>query len=365
MKTLFFLGHPAHYHLFKHTIWGLKQKGHDVRIYIKTKDILEALLRETRLEYTNVLPEGRKSSRVAILFGVLKRDWRLLKLLYNNRVDLMVGSEPSLTHIGKMLQIPTLYFAEDDVRVTPQIANNITFPFATHIISPTSCELMSWSKKKIAYQGYQKLAYLHPNRFTPQLERISDVIDINERNFLIRLSNLSAHHDFGLFGLNNDLVVRITQILSEHGNVFISAEGRLPSALKKYELRTNLKDIHHILSFTELLISDSQSMSVEAAMLGTPSIRFSDFAGKISVLEELEYKYGLTYGIRPSNPEKLIRTIKKLISTPNLKDVWQHLRWKMLSEKIDVTAFMVWLIENYPKSVRLIKNNPEYQFKFK
>ena len=106
-------------------------------------------------------------------------------------------------------------------------------------------------------------------------------------------------------------------------------------------------------------------MSVEAAMLGTPSIRFSDFAGKISVLEELEYKYGLTYGIRPSNPEKLIRTIKKLISTPNLKDVWQHLRWKMLSEKIDVTAFMVWLIENYPKSVRLIKNNPEYQFKFK
>ena len=365
MKILFFLGHPAHYHLFKHTIWELKQKGFDVRIYIKTKDILEALLREARLEYTNILPDGRKSSRVAILFGVLKRDWRLLKSLYNNRVDLMVGSEPSLTHIGKLLRIPTLYFAEDDVSMTPQIANMLTFPFATHIISPIPCEMMSWSKKKIAYHGYQKLAYLHPNRFTPQLERISEVIDINEQNFLIRLSKLSAHHDFNHFGLNNDLVIQITQILSEHGNVFISAEGRLPSALKKYELRTNPKDIHHVLSFSELLISDSQSMSVEAAMLGTPSIRFSDFAGKISVLEELEYKYGLTYGIKPSEPEKLLKTIKKLISTPNLKDEWQHRRQKMLSEKIDVTAFMVWLVENYPKSVQLMKNDPEYQFKFK
>ena len=30
---------------------------------------------------------------------------------------------------------------------------------------------------------------------------------------------------------------------------------------------------HHILNFAEMLISDSQSMSVEAAMIGTPSIK--------------------------------------------------------------------------------------------
>jgi predicted glycosyltransferase len=43
-------------------------------------------------------------------------------------------------------------------------------------------------------------------------------------------------------------------------------------------------------------------MAVEAAMLGTPSVRFSSFSGKIRVLEELEHTYKLTVGILPSEP---------------------------------------------------------------
>jgi hypothetical protein len=49
----------------------------------------------------------------------------------------------------------------------------------------------------------------------------------------------------------------------------------------------------------------------------------------------------------------------------NLKEEWQKRSEKMLSEKIDVTAFMVWFIENYPESVKVMKENPEYQYRFK
>ena len=31
----------------------------------------------------------------------------------------------------------------------------------------------------------------------------------------------------------------------------------------------------------------------------------------------------------------------------------------MLFEKIDVTGFMVWFVENYPESVGIMKENPE------
>jgi hypothetical protein len=31
----------------------------------------------------------------------------------------------------------------------------------------------------------------------------------------------------------------------------------------------------------------------------------------------------------------------------------------MLSDKIDVTAFMVWFVENYPESVKIMKENPD------
>ena len=31
----------------------------------------------------------------------------------------------------------------------------------------------------------------------------------------------------------------------------------------------------------------------------------------------------------------------------------------MLEDKIDVTAFIVWFIENYPGSVKIMKDNPK------
>ncbi|NJM14793.1 MAG: hypothetical protein HC896_04940 [Bacteroidales bacterium] len=36
----------------------------------------------------------------------------------------------------------------------------------------------------------------------------------------------------------------------------------------------------------------------------------------------------------------------------------------MLKRKIDVTAFMVWLVENYPGSKQELMANPDYMYKF-
>jgi len=37
----------------------------------------------------------------------------------------------------------------------------------------------------------------------------------------------------------------------------------------------------------------------------------------------------------------------------------------MLSEKIDVTAFIVWFVENWPESFKIMKENPDYQLNFR
>ncbi|KXK47252.1 MAG: hypothetical protein UZ10_BCD003000555, partial [Bacteroidetes bacterium OLB10] len=44
MRFLFYMGHPAHFHLFKNTIPALTEMGHEVKVLIKKKDILENLL---------------------------------------------------------------------------------------------------------------------------------------------------------------------------------------------------------------------------------------------------------------------------------------------------------------------------------
>ena len=104
--------------------------------------------------------------------------------------------------------------------------------------------------------------------------------------------------------------------------------------------------MHDALYFSHLVIGDSQTMAAEAAVLGTPSIRFNDFVGKLGYLEELEHRYGLTYGIKTTEPEFLFDKIEELLSIKDLKKEWEKRRRKMLSEKIDFTAFMIWFFEN-------------------
>ena len=88
-------------------------------------------------------------------------------------------------------------------------------------------------------------------------------------------------------------------------------------------------------------------MAVEAAMLGTPSVRFSSFSGKIRVLEELEHTYKLTIGILPSDATKLYSTIEDLLCNPAKEITFKERRKIMLSEKIDVSSFFVQLANQF------------------
>jgi predicted glycosyltransferase len=90
---------------------------------------------------------------------------------------------------------------------------------------------------------------------------------------------------------------------------------------------------------------------VEAAVLGVPSLRYSSFAGKISVLEELEHQYQLTFGIPIGEETMLLNKLDEILSHLDLKLIFQERRAKMLEDKIDVTAFLVWFLENFPQSV--------------
>jgi uncharacterized protein len=358
MKLLFYFGHPAQYHFLKNTITQLRTKGHIIILAIKTKDILERLLRENNEAYINLLPEGRKQSKIQILFGLIKRDFRLWKFALRRKFDLFVGTDPSLAHIGHLLHIPVLTVLEDDYEIIPTLAK-LTFPFTSHIITPSVVKVGRYSYKKIGYNGYMKLAYLHPAYFTPEM------VNIEKPYFLIRISQLDAHHDFGIGGLNNSLIDHLINILSIKGKVLISSEKQLNTKYEPYFLKIPPSRIHHYLANATLLISDSQSMSMEAAMLGVPSIRFSDFAGKISVLEELEHKYGLTFGIPTDTPEILFEKINELLSLKDLSKEFISRQKRMLADKIDVTAFLIWFIEKYPNSAQIMQDNPDFQLKFK
>ena len=366
MKILIQVGHPAQFHFYKNAISLWQAKGHNVRLLIKTKDVLEKLAIASGFNY--VIFEYKnynKSSKIEMLKMVSSRFFSYIKQMLIFRPDIIIAPDPILAKISRFYKSTFIAVSEDDYHIINTLAH-LLFPSANAIFAPRVCDFSPWQSKKVEYEGYMKLAYLHPKRFIANKELIQPYLRDNNPYVLIRLVALTAYHDEHIEGIDNTLLDRIISRFEGMGySVYISSEKELSERYRIYRLTSPVDLIHHIMAFASFLVCDSQSMAVEAAMLGIPSIRFNDFAGKISVLEELEHKYELTYGIKTDQPERLFEKINELLAIPNLREEFQFRRRKMLADKIDVTAFLVWFIENYPKSKEIMKTNPDYQYRFK
>lgn len=362
MKIAIYLGHPAHFHLFKNVITELKNRKHSVFILSKKKDILDDLLQKAGFEYHNILKDGRKDSKIGIVKGLLKRELNLFSFCIKNKADILLGTSAEISHIGKILGIPSINVNEDDAAVVPAYAK-VAYPLSSVILSPSTCNNGKWNQKSIKYAGYHELAYLHPNHFTPNKKVVRKYFEPDKPYFIIRFAKLTAHHDTGISGINDELALQVIEILKPHGIVYITSEREFSPELEPYRIAINPLDIHHVMAFAKMYIGDSQTMAAEAGVLGVPFIRFNDFVGRIGYLNELENDYKLGFGIKPDKPELLLLKIDELLNTPNLKEEFQTRRQRMLSEKIDVAQFLIWFIENYPESAKIMKANPNYQYK--
>jgi len=363
MKAVFYLGHPAHFHMLKHVIREFQEGKHTADVLIKRKDILEDLLNSSGLDYLNILPRARTGGRVEMAWELAKREAKMFRFALVNRPDILIGTSAEIAHIGAILRRPSIILCEDDADVVPLFAR-VAYPFATAIVSPHVCSAGKWERKKIGYEGYQKLAYLHPNRFKPDRAKVQGLYGKGSSYFVLRLVQLNAHHDRGIRGLDPDTIHGLIALLEPHGSVHISVEGPLLRELEPYRLKTDAKDIHHVLHFADIFIGDSQSMTVEAAVLGTPAVRFNDFAGRISVLSELEEKYHLAYSVSPDDKPRLFQTVEDLLAIPNRKKVWELRREKMLRDKIDVSSFLYWLITEFPQSAQTLRADPAFEKRF-
>lgn len=363
-KYLFLISHPAHFHMFKWVMKNLQNKGHEVVTVIRPKDIVEQLCKEAGIPFYKVGCRPSSGGKLGLAKTLFKRVKETDRVVKDVKPDLLLGSDGVLAYVGKYRHIPSFEFFDDDYPVIKLYAN-IYFPFYSGLICPKVTDAARWTRKKIGYDGYQKLAYLHPNVFTPDKRVVEKYFSADEPYFILRLVNLTAHHDGGIRGISTDVARSIINLLKPYGKVYVTSEKPLGEEFEQYRLQINPLDIHHIMYYAKIYVGDSQSMAVEAALLGTPSLRFNDFAGRISVLEELEHKYGLTFGIPSNRPDILYAKIKELLTMPNLNEEFQSRRKKMLSDKIDVSAFFTWFIENYPESKKIMKENPEYQYRFK
>ena len=361
MNILFDINHPAHVHLLRNAYFLLTENGHKVVVVVKEIPSAMKLLDLYGIPYVNI---GKKDDALMKKgMDQLAYDRRLMKMVREHHIDLGVGSSINIAHVSKLCKMKSIILDDDDDEVEPLFVK-FGHPFADTILSPLDTPRKS--KKTIYVHAYHELAYLHPNRFVPDPSVLDDAgVKEGEPYFIMRFNAFKAHHDVGVVGLTIENKRRLVKYLTTKGKVFITTERDIDDEFKPYQLKVSPEKAHSLMYYATMLIGDSQTMTSEAAVLGTPAIRCNTFVGRIHYLEEEESKYGLTYGFRPEQSEEMFNKIEELLSRLNLKEEWQRRRQKMLSEKIDYAQFLTWFIEKYPESLAIMKDNPEYQWRFK
>ncbi len=350
MRVLFNVGHPAQVHFFRNAIRILESKGHICKMTAVAKDVSLDLLDAYGFEYDIV------GSACPTLFSkaveLLKIEKRLYKIARSFKPDILVGGSGNAysAHVGKLIHKPSIVF-EDSEKGT--IEHLLTDRFASVIFTPSSY------KKKIGdnqlyLNGYKELAYLHPDYFHPSQAALNELgLTTEDRYVIFRFVTWNADHDIGHHGIENK--IKFAQELEKYGRVLITSEGKLEPELEKYRVRVSPEKIHDLLYYAQMFVGDSQTMTTEAAVLGVPAIRCNSFVGKddMSNFIELEEKYDLIFNY--SDSEAALNKALELVKVPTLKEEWSKKREKLLNDKIDVTAFIVWFIENYPESLKETK----------
>lgn len=350
MRVLFDLGHPAHFHLLRHVIADLRRRGEDVRVVARQKDCLPDLLREAQVPF-HLVPR-KKTGLVALGCEAIRAFVIAAKLAMHKPFDLLLGNSIVVGPLGRLTGTTSVVFNEDDAKAVP-IQALLSYSPANFVVTPRCLRFEKHGLKHLTYPGYEELGYLHPRRFSPDPNIRKDLgLGKGQRYFLVRLVALTAHHDIGERGLSRAQARAIIDRLQEHGRVFLSTEAPADSDLAKLVLPTPAERIFDVLAFADLVVGDSQTVTAEAAVLGTPSLRCNTFVGRLAYLEELEHRYGLTAGFRPHQFDQLMARLDEWLHLPNRKQEWQRRRQVMLAECVDLTDWILSLVFRLVKQGR-------------
>ena len=348
MNILIDIGHPGHVHLLHPLAEELKGRGH--RLYYSVRDIPVA---KRLMEHYGMSPwvdlGGKKDSLIGKAQTVLSQDLQLLRFVRQNHIDLGLSSGLVLSHVAQVSKMRSIVFDDDDDAAEPLITK-YGHPLSDVVFTP-DC-IRRKTKHAVYYAGTHELAYLHPNRFSPDPSVLQHAgLQEGERFFIMRFVALKGHHDVGQAGLSLEQKRALVDLLKCHGRVIITSERAVEPEFEQYRLPVPPEEIHSLMAYSAMFVGDSQTMTSEAAVLGVPALKCNTFAGRLSVPNMLEQKYGLCYAYTPDKFDDMLVQIRSLLDMDPtvLHDEWQKKRQRMLQEMIDPTGFFVTHIEQFAK----------------
>lgn len=361
MNILFFTGHPAQVHNFRILKQELEYKGHRIFWIATPKDISKYLLDHYNIKYT--LIKKSKKTLISRISTLISNTCTCYKLIKGNMIDIIVSRVSPYASLAGFIS-RTAHIALADTE-SSGMYNKIFGWFVSSIIT-SDTYTGNFYRRHIQFNGNIELFYLHPNRYSPiERKHVTTLLGIepDDEYTIMRFVSWDAYHDKGLSGMNEANMAKAVKEFSQYSHVFISSEKELPVELEPYKIKIPPEEIHHILYYATMFFGESGTMASESAVLGTPAIYLNDnWLGYL--LDEQKYSLVKCFKTNETEQKKAIENGILVLTSIKLRNEFLRNHEVFLRKKIDVTSFFTWFIENWPDSYRIMKKDPDYQYRF-
>jgi len=357
MRILIDIGHPAHVHYFRNFITHMITNGHSIKVTARDKEMTFELLNRYGIEF-NSRGKGSKIFIMKILYMPIAY-YRIYKVARKFKPDLFLSySSPYAALVSKLFRRPNITL--DD---TEHSKYELLFYryFSDAFLNPNSYYKFL-GNKQIKFDSVMHLSYLHQKYYTPNIDVLKWMnIGVDEPYAIVRFVAWNANHDLGIVGLSREnKILLIDRLINAGIKVFISSETELPLELKKYQIPFPAERLHDALFFAKVYIGEGATTASESAILGTPAIYVNPLL--MGYIED-EIKAGLVYHATDIN--EILRILSIILKNNDSDERYYFLKEKFIATKIDLTSFLIWFIENWSDSFRVMKEIPNFQYNFR
>ena len=192
MRILIDIGHPGHVHLFRPFAHDMVAKGHQVLFTYRQKEFEGELLEASGFDRKSFGKHFKTT--LGKIWGLVKFNWKMFWTVLSYKPDLLL-SHGSIYAAQAGWLLGKTHISMEDSGNMEQI--RLYRPFTKAILAPEVLPEQLGSKE-IRYKGYHELFYLHPNRFSPDFDKLEPLqLKPDESFVILRFVSFNATHDFG------------------------------------------------------------------------------------------------------------------------------------------------------------------------
>lgn len=359
MKIYIDINHPAHVHYFRNFIKIMESKGHVFIITNRNSKIINDLLDAYKINH--IIRNKRPSNK-----NVWKTICYLLRIIaacfksaFKHKPDIFMGfgSFPC-TFTAFFFRKPCVLVDDTEHNKINHLLNK---PFHPTILAPYYFNL-DLGKHQLYFKSFVEYLYLHPVYFSPD-KTILDKYNLNEKNYVIvRYITYDAAHDSNVKPVSERIKKEMIQELVKHYQVLLFHEDTIVDDFyKSYTLEIRPEELHHIMAYAAFCLTEGATMASESGLLGVPYLYINPL--RVGNVEE-QIKQDSRLATSCSDETIVMDVLKEKIV--QLQESENRKACNVLTNNIiNPTLFLVWFIENFPESKRIMKENPDYQYNFK